>query len=42
MNGNVATQKVNYYKKIKDLVRNEGYIDCQIVGYSSDYDERIK
>jgi hypothetical protein len=28
MNGNVATQKVKYYKKIKDLVRNEGYIDC--------------
>ena len=42
MNGNVATQKVNYYKKIKDLVRNEGYIDCQIVGYSSDYDKKIK
>jgi hypothetical protein len=28
MNGNVATQNVKYYKKIKDLVRIEGYIDC--------------
>ena len=39
MNGDVATKIVYFYKKIKELVKNEGYIDCQIVGYSSDYDE---
>ena len=37
MNGNVATKKVIVFKKIKDMVNVEGYIDCQVIGYSSDY-----
>ena len=28
MTGNVATKKVSVFKKIKDMVNDEGYIDC--------------
>ena len=41
MNGNIATRKVNFNNKIKDLIWQKNYIDCQIVGYSSDYDVAI-
>ena len=37
MNGVVATKEVNLIIKIKELIQHKGYVDCLIVGYSSEY-----
>ena len=42
MDGNEATLKVKYLIKIKNLVKNKGFIDCEIIGYSSDYDKAVE
>ena len=39
MNGDVATQQVLYILQIKKLVRDEGYVDCYIIGHTTDQDE---
>ena len=39
MNGDDATREVIIYKKIKRLILHEGYVDCFIVGHSSDYSQ---
>ena len=41
MNGVVATKEVNLIIKIKKLIQQKGYVDCLIVGYSSDYDKAV-
>ncbi len=39
MNGDEATKKVYWNnKKIKDLIKNENYQNCIIIGHSSDDD----
>ena len=42
MNGDETTREVIIYKKIKRLISHEGYVDCYIVGHSSDYSQEIQ
>ena len=42
MNGDVATLRVKYFTKIKNLIKNEIYIDCVVIGYSSDHDKDVE
>ena len=35
-------KNVNFLLKIKYLINNEGYVDCIIIGYSSDDDFETK
>ena len=42
MNGDEATREVIINKKIKRLILSEGYIDCYIVGHSSDNDQEVQ
>ena len=36
LNGDEATKNVIHKFKIKDLVNTKGYVDCVVIGYSSD------
>ena len=41
LNGDEATKRVFYLMQIKDLILNERYVNCEIIGYSSDYSKEI-
>ena len=40
MHGDEATKQVNASIQIKALITDQGYIDCFIVGHSSDHDSK--
>ena len=42
MDGDEATLRVKYFIKIKSLVKKEVFVDCAIIGYSSDYDKEVE
>jgi hypothetical protein len=42
MDGDQATKEVLFYEgKIKQMVREEGYQNCVVVGHSADDDEEV-